>query len=113
MKRHLEIQTNHKHLTPEGLPSHHVYDENKKNVAAFVDHADALIFVTAATAKPKAKTNHQLRETLSQLKDWAEIELRIAEHPEARKAWRDVAEWADGVASTNKITLSKIPNLKS
>lgn len=47
MKRTLEIQTNHKHLTPEGLPSHHVYDENKKNVAAFVSHDDALLFVAA------------------------------------------------------------------
>jgi len=47
MKRTLEIQTNHKHLTPDGLPSHHVYDENKKNVAAFVRLEDALLFVAA------------------------------------------------------------------
>lgn len=51
MKRHLEIQTNHKHLTPDGLPSYHVYDEQKKNVAAFVNEDDALLFVAAAQAK--------------------------------------------------------------
>lgn len=47
MKRYLEIQTNHKFLTPDGGPSHHVYDENKKNVAAFVQLEDALLFVEA------------------------------------------------------------------
>lgn len=51
MSRQLEIQTNHKHLTPEGLPSHHVYDENKKNVAAFVKLEDAVLFVTASMAE--------------------------------------------------------------
>lgn len=60
----------------------------------------------------KKPTNHALRETLSQLKDWAEIEMKIAEHPAARKAWRDVSEWADGTAIKHHITLSKLPSLK-
>lgn len=60
----------------------------------------------------KKSTNEALRETLSQLKDWAEIEMKIAEHPAARKAWRDVSEWADGTASNHRLKLSKVPSMK-
>jgi hypothetical protein len=47
MKRQLEIQTNHLHLTSAGGPSYHVYDEHRQNVAAFVTQADAELFVSA------------------------------------------------------------------
>lgn len=57
MKRKLEIQTNHKHLTPEGLPSHHVYDEQKKNVAAFVSYGDAVLFVAAVAESEGRETS--------------------------------------------------------
>ena len=56
-----------------------------------------------------AKTNHDLRTVLSELKDWAAIEGFISETPEARKAWRDVGEWAEGTAAKHKITLAKLP----
>lgn len=54
MIRELEIQTNHKYLTPDGEPSHHVYDENKKNVAAFVSLEDAELFVAAVRAREES-----------------------------------------------------------
>lgn len=57
MKRKLEIQTNHKHLTPEGLPSHHVYDEQKKNVAAFVSYGEAVLFVAAVAESEGRETS--------------------------------------------------------
>jgi hypothetical protein len=56
-----------------------------------------------------AKTNHDLRTVLSELKDWAGLEGFLAETPEARKAWREVGEWAEGTATKHKITLSKLP----
>jgi hypothetical protein len=74
MKRQLEIQTNHKYLTPEGLPSHHVYDENKKNVAAFVSLEDALLFV-AAVAQSEGRDTSEASPSNSSIRNARESEI--------------------------------------
>ena len=59
----------------------------------------------------RPKKNPELVAALSQLRDWAVIERKITADPAARKAWRDVEDWAKGVARDSRLELA--PELSS
>ncbi len=56
--------------------------------------------------KPEKK---ELAEVLTQLREWALIERLLVSDPAALKAWREVAEWAEGTASHHQIKLITLP----
>lgn len=54
----------------------------------------------------RPKKNPELSETLSQLRDWAVIERKLTDDPAAHKVWRDVEDWAQGVALKYRVELA-------
>jgi len=61
--RTLELQVNHVRLTPRGAPTVQVFDEDRENVAVFVEHAHGELFNEAFTVC------HETRRTPRQLVD--------------------------------------------
>lgn len=52
---------------------------------------------------PKRLT--ELREALIELSEWSRIELTMENDVPTREVWRQINDWAEGMARTHNLTL--------